>query len=100
VDCFVAYCQICSTIGILGKRAERLTHGGLVRASAHVQARSFLSGIRSICPFAQIHQVQAVPLLDAQLSSQLVCNIVYDPVQVAFDCAGDVFGEAAEEGAD
>jgi hypothetical protein len=49
--------------------------------------RALMRGIWSVCSFAEIHQVKAVPLLDADFLCQLVCNIANYAVQVAFNCA-------------
>lgn len=56
--------------------------------------------VRGIGPFAQIHQVHAVPLLDSKFCRQLVCHIIEDAVEVAFDRGRYIVGEVAEEGAD
>jgi hypothetical protein len=41
--------------------------------------------------------MQAVPLLDTEFLRQLICNIANYTVDVAFDGAGDIVCNAAEE---
>jgi hypothetical protein len=84
----------------LGRRRKFLTHCRLVRALGHILVCTLLCCIWSVCSFAEIHQVQAVPLLDPNLLRQFICNIANDTVQVTLDCARDIVSDTAKERAD
>jgi hypothetical protein len=93
----IKYCQLLFPI-VSGRGLP--THCGLIRASADVQIRTLLSRIRRICSLAQVHQVKAVPLLDAEFLGQLVCHIIDDTIKISFNCACNIMCDAAEERAD
>lgn len=83
---------------LVGNRG--LTHCGLIRAIGSILVCSFACCIWSECSLAEIHQVQAVPLLDTQLLGQLICHIANNVIEFTLDFSRDVMGEVADEGAD
>src|SRR6266536_391384 len=62
--------------------SAKLTHYSRIRALCDILIGTLFSGIRLVFPVAQIHQVQAIPLMDSKFLSQLVCDVTHDVVEI------------------
>ena len=67
-----------------------VVHGSLVAAAGNVLLRALLGSIWGVGSFAQVHQMQAIPLVNAELGCQFVRDISQCFVQFLLDLIADL----------